>query len=223
MARLGPPNLRVERSWWDQGAEIVVGMDEVGRGAWAGPITVGAVVLPREGRVNRIRDSKMLSEADREKLYGRILGWVTHYGVGHATNRECDELGMTEAQRIAARRALDQLGVDADHVLMDGNWDFVGGRNTTTIVRGDQGCLSIATASIVAKVTRDRIMRAESDHHPSYGFDTNKGYPSPHHRATLAALGPSTLHRRSWVWMESLPWGGVPRHDRTEHLAPRLF
>jgi ribonuclease HII len=213
----------VERGCWEAGEEVVVGLDEVGRGSWAGPITVGAAVLPRERRVNRVRDSKQLTESERERLFGPIAQWCTAWAVGHASSTECDELGMSRAQRLAARRALDALGTDADRLLVDGRWDFVGDRPTTLIVKGDATCLSIAAASILAKVTRDRIMRAESEHFPHYGFDENKGYPSPFHRASLAAVGPCPIHRRSWVFMESLPWTGLPRYDRVAALQPSLF
>src|SRR5204863_4552444 len=111
------PSLAVERALWDAGHEVVVGMDEVGRGAWAGPLTLGAAVVPRDRRVNKIRDSKMLSEREREALFDRIAEWCVAWSVGHASEVECDELGMSEAQRLAARRALDALGLPAARVL----------------------------------------------------------------------------------------------------------
>jgi len=205
------------------GEEVVVGLDEVGRGSWAGAISIGAAVLPRTRRVNRVRDSKQLTEQERERLFDRIAEWCSAWAVGHASQSECDELGMSEAQRRAARRALDAVGVRPDRVLVDGRWDFVVDHPTTTIVRGDATCLSIAAASILAKVTRDRMMREEAAHYPQYAFEENKGYPSPWHRAALAAYGPSAIHRRSWVFMETLPWTGVRRYDRFEAANPRLF
>ncbi len=189
-------------------------MDEVGRGSWAGPLTVGAAVVPRDRRVYKIRDSKLLTEAEREALFDRIAGWCHAWSVGHATFAECDELGMSEAQRLAARRALDGLGETANHVLVDGNWDFVGGART--IVRGDLTSLSIAAASILAKVTRDRMMREVADEYPGYNFEGNKGYPCPIHKAALQAWGPSSIHRRSWVFMDHLMWNGVERYHRPE-------
>ena len=96
-------------------------------------------------------------------------------------------------------------------MLIDGSWDFVGGGNTTRIVKGDATCLSIAAASILAKVTRDRIMRAEAEHFPGYDFEFNKGYPCPRHKIALRGMGPTTIHRRTWVFMEHLPWTGIPR------------
>lgn len=205
------PGLGVERALWDAGHEVVVGVDEVGRGAWAGPLTVGAAVLPRDRRVYKVRDSKLLTSHEREALFDRIAGWCEAWAVGHATHSECDELGMSEAQRLAARRAVEGLGVAPGPVLVDGRWDFVGGGAVTRIVRGDATCLSISAASVLAKVTRDRIMRDEAEHYPGYDFEWNKGYPCPRHKMALRWLGPSALHRRRWAFMDGLPWGGCPR------------
>lgn len=206
-----PPGLDVERGLWAGGSRIVVGVDEVGRGSWAGPISVGAAVVPDGRRVYKIRDSKMLTEDEREAIYDRIIDWVEDWSVGHASPAECDELGMSAAQRLAARRAFEGLGVVPDHVLIDGNWDFVGHPSTTRIVRGDATSLTIAAASIIAKVTRDRLMRAVAHEFPAFNFESNKGYPGPRHRAALAAYGPTTIHRRSWVFVDHLIWTGITR------------
>lgn len=211
MAPEAVPSLAVERALWAEGRDVVVGVDEVGRGAWAGPISVGAAVLPRDRRVYKVRDSKMLTEAEREGLFDRLVAWCRAWAVGHASQAECDEIGMSAAQRLAARRAIEGLGLRPDAVLVDGRWDFVAGGAARRIVRGDASCLSIATASILAKVTRDRLMRAEADHFPAYDFDRNKGYPCPRHKAALSAFGPTSIHRRTWVFMDHLVWGGVPR------------
>jgi ribonuclease HII len=204
-----PPSRSVERALLDQGHQVIVGVDEVGRGAWAGPIMVGAAVLPVDRRVYRVRDSKMLTEAERERLFGRVAAWCTAWAVGSASQNECDVVGMAEAQRRAARRAIEGLGVVPDHVLIDGKWDFVGMGSTTRLVKGDATCLSIAAASILAKVTRDRYMRAEAEHFPGYEFDSNKGYPCPRHKMALQAYGPSSIHRRTWIFMEGLVWGNA--------------
>ena len=206
MARRPVPSRSYELEAWDAGHEVVVGLDEVGRGAWAGPLSIGAVVLPRDRRVNGIRDSKQLTEARREALIDRIVDWCVASSVGHATPQECDELGMSAAMRLAAHRALDGLGVQADLVLIDGSWDFVGRGSTRTIVKGDAHCLSIATASILAKVTRDRQLRADAASFPAYDFERNKGYPCPRHKLALAGYGPTSIHRRSWAFMDALPW-----------------
>jgi len=210
------PGLEVERRHWAAGRTVVVGVDEVGRGAWAGPLTVGAAVIPHDRRVYKIRDSKMLTEPEREALFDRISSWCVAWSVGHADAAECDELGMSDAQRLAAARAIERLGVTPDHVLVDGNWDFVATGPTDRIVRGDATSLSISAASILAKVTRDRMMRVEAEHYPVYCFEDNKGYPGPRHKAALQYWGPSAIHRRSWVFMDSLPWTGLPRFHRPD-------
>ncbi len=213
------PTLQVERELWAAGHGVVVGMDEVGRGAWAGPLMVGAAVLPRDRRVYRVRDSKMLTEAERERLFDRIAGWCVAWSVGAASQVECDELGMADAQRVAARRAIDGLGLTPDHFLVDGKWDFVGLGRTRRIVKGDVTCLSISAASVLAKVTRDRLMRAEAPHFPAYDFDSNKGYPCPRHKMALQAFGPTSIHRRTWVFMDHLPWTMRVYRD----VQPALF
>jgi len=203
----GPsPTLSLERSYWQSGAELVAGIDEVGRGSWAGPLTVAIAVIPSDRRIYRIRDSKLLSEPQREELFARVADWCTDWAVGHVDAGECDRLGMSMAQRLAATRALDGLARRPDVVLVDGTWDFVNRGNTRTIVRGDRVSLAIAAASILAKVTRDRHMRGISPDLPWYDFAHNKGYSSPIHRAALHAWGPSVEHRTSWVFMDRLAW-----------------
>jgi ribonuclease HII len=208
------PSLTHEQHLWNRGKVHVVGMDEVGRGAWAGPVSVGAAVLPRHKRIYKVRDSKMLTEAEREALFARLADWCVTWAVGHASPQECDELGMSAALSLAADRALQGLGVEPHHVLLDGNWDFATGGRADLLVRGDARSLSIATASILAKVTRDRIMRREAEHYPVYGFERNKGYPEPTHKAALHAWGPAPIHRQSWVFMDGLPWTGIRRYRR---------
>jgi ribonuclease HII len=217
------PTRDIERELWQAGHEIVVGIDEVGRGSWAGPLMVGVAVLPRDRRVNGVRDSKMLTEAGREQIFDRVAGWCDAWAVGAASHVECDELGMAAAQKLAAKRALDSLGVSADAAVVDGKWNFVAPhvRHVELRVKADAICLSVAAASILAKVTRDRIMREQAVHYPQWHFDTNKGYPCPLHRTALQGYGPSAIHRRTWVFMENfVPWPGmrVVRPDQ-----PTLF
>lgn len=210
------PSLTLERQLWSDGHDVVVGIDEVGRGAWAGPLSVGAAVLPPDRRVYKVRDSKMLTETERELLFDRVASWCRAWAVGHASQEECDRLGMSAAQKLAARRAIDGLGLVPDEVLIDGTWDFAADGRARRLVKGDATCLSIAAASILAKVTRDRIMRAEAQHYPVYDFEYNKGYPCPRHKVALQAWGPSAIHRRTWVFMEHLLWG------RTGPAEPQL-
>jgi ribonuclease HII len=214
LSKKTPPSLTIEKAMWAEGFDIVVGLDEVGRGSWAGPLAIGAAVLPRTGRVNGVRDSKMLTEREREALFDKLTDWCVAWSIGMVSHDECDEIGMSAAQKLAARRALEGLGVVPDRVLVDGNWDFVGeyvgAEKVTKIVKGDAKCLSIATASVLAKVSRDRLMREEDVNFPGFNFAENKGYPCPKHQIALQGYGPTTIHRRSWVFMEHQPWS-IPR------------
>ncbi len=202
------PTLRVERELWADGHEFVVGVDEVGRGAWAGPISVGAAVIDSSRRVYGVRDSKQLSESQRERLFDRLTNWCVSWAVGHASERECDALGMSAAQRLAARRALDALSVRPDVAILDGRWNFLPpGLPVRAMVKADATCVSVATASILAKVTRDRLMRAHAESFPGYDFDSNKGYPAPAHVAALHGYGPTSLHRQTWAYLDHLSFG----------------
>ncbi len=206
------PTRAAEESLWEKGFSTVVGIDEVGRGAWAGPLVVGAAVLPTDSEVAGVRDSKMLSESERERLFDPVAQWCVSWSVGAASHEECDELGMAAAQRLAAQRALASLGVRPDAAVVDGRWDFVSPavNRVEMIVKADSTCLSVAAASILAKVSRDRLMRAAAEHFPHWHLDTNKGYPCPLHRTALGGYGPSAIHRRSWVFMDNyVPWPGL--------------
>jgi len=218
--RPAAPKLLVEQGCFDEGARLVCGVDEVGRGAWAGPVTVGAVVIgPAPKRILRVRDSKELTLPQREALYPKITGWALAWAVGHASPAECDELGMTAALRLAGERALGGLaegGCVPDRIILDGNHDYFGRPDQVrTVIDGDALCLSVAAASIVAKVTRDRIMAAEAECYPGYDFESNRGYRSYRHRCALLGYGPTAIHRRSWIYMENLPWGERPAVDLT--------
>lgn len=224
MARGKAPTRRIEQELWAAGYETIVGIDEVGRGAWAGPLMVGAAILPPDTRVLGVRDSKLLTEADRERLFDRIANWCVAWSVGSASQVECDELGMAAAQRLACRRAIEGLVVVPDVAVSDGTWDFVSPsvRHVEMRVKADRHCLSVAAASILAKVVRDREMRELSESFPHWSFDTNKGYPCPVHKAALQGFGPSAIHRRTWVFMDHyVPWTGCPRVFRPEQ--PTLF
>lgn len=183
------------------GVQTVAGVDEVGRGAWAGPLTVGVFVLDAT-RLRRfppgVRDSKMLTPPAREALFGPLSRVARGYAVGHASNEECDSLGMTAAQLLAARRAFDELDATPDACIVDGRWNFSPLECARTLVRADVSCFAVAAASVLAKVTRDRIMTGLAPQHPPYRFERNKGYPSPEHRAAIAELGLTALHRASW-------------------------
>lgn len=212
------PTTLVERELIADGAEFVIGLDEVGKGAWAGPLVIGAAVLPLEVidsddgamRLGGVRDSKQLSEKKREAMFDVVAAGCAAWSIGAASHRECDELGMNEAQRIAAARALAGLGNGFDPsratAIIDGRWDFVSPHvaRVVTMVKADASCVSVAAASVLAKVSRDRQMRAVADNHRHWSFATNKGYPCPKHRQGLVEHGPSEIHRVSWAFMDNL-------------------
>jgi ribonuclease HII len=208
--RVSVPGVRLERPHWDAGL-VVAGVDEVGRGAWAGPVTFGAVVLPSDRRIYKLRDSKVLSPEEREHLARRVHDRAVGVGIGSACNDEIDRLGMSAAMKLAARRAVEALPVRPDVLLVDGNWDLLAdyGTHNECVVRGDGRSVSIAAASIVAKVQRDGWMREAAPEHPVYAFASNKGYPSPAHREALGRHGPCRLHRRSWAPIAQLRLPGL--------------
>jgi ribonuclease HII len=172
-----------------------------------------------------VRDSKQLSELQREEIFDRVAANCLRWSIGAASALECDQLGMVEAQRLATARgfaALAVAGVDAaivdaaivdaaivDAAIVDGRWDFVSphARKVLVEVKADADCVSVAAASVLAKVSRDRMMRSLAGDYPQWHFDTNKGYPCPKHRAALQGYGPSAIHRKSWAFMPNyVPW-----------------
>jgi ribonuclease HII len=181
----------------------VAGVDEAGCAPLAGPVVAAAVILDREKFPRGIDDSKAIPKATREAIYARLYK-VAVVGVGMASVEEIDELNIYWARMLAMTRAVDALGVDPAMVLVDGNrcprWE----RPSVAIVGGDARCRSIAAASIVAKVTRDRIMTAHARDWPGYGWERNVGYPTPEHQRALRELGPTPLHRRSFAPVRQL-------------------
>lgn len=213
------PSCEHERALLAAGATHVIGFDEVGKGAWAGPLMVGAAVLrrsdieslPTDGVLAAVRDSKALSEKKREALFEPLAAACQTWAFGIASPAECDSLGMNDAQRLAARRACASLGIAAPEAaaIVDGTWDFVSPHvgDVITEVKADASCMSVAVASVLAKVSRDRLMRALAADYPLWSFETNKGYPCAKHRAALQGYGPSALHRTTWAFMDNfVPW-----------------
>ena len=218
------PDLCAERALVEAGAVTVGGMDEVGRGAWAGPVSVGVVVVDASlpAFPEGVRDSKVLSRRRREGLVPLILEWALDASVGHATARECDELGMRRAVALAGRRALAGLGVQPDALIVDGPLDLLGlteipetglfasltrrGPKVEAIVKADRTCATVAAASILAKVSRDDLLGALAPSYPGFDFDSNVGYPSPSHQCALRGYGLTAIHRRSWSYVDELPW-----------------
>jgi ribonuclease HII len=219
-----PPTHSVERSLRRAGAQVVAGLDEVGRGAWAGPVTVGAAVTGLRKAPEGLTDSKLLTEKRRTELAPVLAGWVTAYALGHASPQECDELGMTAALRLAATRALEALPVRPDAVILDGKHDYLGGPwQVRTVIKGDQSCVCVSAASVLAKVQRDAMMAEIGLGHPAFGFADNAGYPSPVHRAALEEYGPTEQHRLSWSYLDLLPrWSHLKRGRFDEPAGEQL-
>ncbi|ASY32450.1 MULTISPECIES: ribonuclease HII [unclassified Streptomyces] len=201
------PTHSVERSLRaTTGAKVVAGIDEVGRGAWAGPVSVCAAVTGLRRPPEGLTDSKLLTPKRRVALVVELERWVTAHSLGHASPEEIDELGMTAALRLAAGRALDGLPVRPDWVILDGNHDYLGAPwNVRTVIKGDQSCVSVAAASVLAKVARDRLMAELGAQHEDFAFAANAGYPSPAHKTALAERGPTPYHRLSWSYLDAMP------------------
>lgn len=205
-----PPTHTVERSLRaTTGARIIAGVDEVGRGAWAGPVTVCAAVTGLRRPPQGLTDSKLISPKRRTELAAELEKWVTSHALGHASPEEIDELGMTAALRLAAVRALDALPVRPDAVILDGKHDYLGTPwRVRTVIKGDQSCVAVAAASVIAKVRRDTMMAElglESGAYERFAFADNAGYPSPVHKAALEELGPTPYHRLSWAYLDAMP------------------
>ncbi|MFI7384089.1 ribonuclease HII [Streptomyces sp. NPDC049813] len=202
-----PPTHAVERSVRAlTGAKIVAGVDEVGRGAWAGPVTVCAAVTGLRRPPEGLTDSKLISPKRREVLAEQLESWVTAHALGHASHEEIDDLGMTAALRLAACRALEALPVRPEAVILDGKHDYLGAPwQVRTVIKGDRSCVAVAAASVIAKVRRDKMMAELGVDHADFGFAANAGYPSPVHRAALEERGPTPHHRLSWAYLDALP------------------
>jgi ribonuclease HII len=193
------PDLRYERKLWRSGVEAVAGVDEAGVGPMAGPVVAGAVIFAPEKFIKGVHDSKQLKAERRAELYERIVVDALTWAVGIAEPAEIDQVNIYWATRLAIRRALAALAFEPGHVLVDGKEIASLVYPQTAIVGGDRKSFCIAAASIVAKVTRDRIMSEYEARHPGYGFAQHKGYCTPEHMAALQALGPSPIHRRSFA------------------------
>lgn len=208
MRRSFIPNEMAEREAYVAGHQVVVGIDEVGRGAWAGPLVVGAVILPPNRRLLRLRDSKLLLRSERDQLASRVKRVATSWSIGVVDVRELDEVGLGVALGIAAKRALDGLSVMPTLCLVDGKYPLRSLEiEQQPIIKGDTSVRCIAAASVIAKVERDRMMRTlhRSDLRARpYRFDLNKGYPSSLHQQRLGIHGASPFHRTSFAPIRAL-------------------
>ena len=231
------PSLRTERLLQREGFPVLAGMDEVGRGALAGPVSVGVVVIDEGCRSapTGVKDSKLLTAPARERMVPRIQRWCVSFGVGHASPAEIDEVGIIGGLRLAGRRALTQLDVTPDLIILDGNHDWLtepeevgllafagdgSGPSTPpvrTMIKADLRCSSVAAASVLAKVARDRLVVDRSRDLPVYGWAGNKGYSAPEHLEALRIHGASDYHRRSWN-LPGIVAGTVSAQD-VEHSA----
>jgi ribonuclease HII len=189
---------KLEQELRANGYELIAGLDEVGRGALAGPLTAAAVVLPASPKISGLDDSKRLSPRRREELAHEIREHAIAVSVSHISAGEVDSLGMTRALRRVMGLAISGLGVPVDHVVLDGLPMNVA-ENETAVVKGDGSVAAIAAASIVAKVARDGLMSSHAHEYPEYGFDVNKGYGTSDHFAVIARDGLCPLHRRSFL------------------------
>ena len=199
------PRTDHEYALWKQGLVNVAGIDEAGRGPLAGPVVAAAVVFPHDSAgktINGINDSKKLSPFQRESLFDYIYNDAVSIGIGIVEASIIDEINVLQATFRAMNEAISQLHVPPDHLLIDGNRFCTSSIPYTTIVHGDALCYSIAAASIIAKVTRDRIMCAYHDLYPEYGFARHKGYGTLQHRNAIRSHGMTPIHRRSFVHID---------------------
>ena len=233
------PTLRLERALLREGAALLAGMDEVGRGALCGPVTVGVCLVEKATPTapRGIRDSKLLTPEARVRLAPRIQQWAVASAVGHASAAEIDAWGILRALRLAGLRALAALPASPDLVLLDGSYDWLADRGddvlfgpgqgealpaappVLTRVKADLACASVAGASVLAKTCRDDLMERLDDVHPGYGWRENRGYATPGHIDALARLGASREHRRSWSLPgleRDVPDGGIAAQDTQE-------
>jgi ribonuclease HII len=196
-----PCGLRFERQLWSTGVPLVAGIDEAGRGPLAGPVVAAAAILPAEFSLRGLNDSKQLSEQLREQLFEALMvaGKLVCYGIGVAEPEEIDRFNILRATFLAMQRAVAALSVQPDHLLIDGLPVPVFRQPQTAVVGGDGKSKSIAAASVIAKVTRDRMMRKWHSEFPLYDFHQNKGYGTPAHLELLQIHGPCPIHRRSFA------------------------
>ncbi len=198
------PTLDVEREFFANGARIVAGMDEVGRGAIAGPVTIGVVAI--DANVGEIpaglRDSKLMTPKRREAMVPVAKEWGIAWATGSATAAEIDKFGIVTSLGLAASRALQNLGITPDVVILDGNTAFLmeeaGGPRIVTRIKADQDCACVSAASVIAKVERDTLMTQLHEQFPHYGWEGNKGYGATVHTDAIKTHGVTDLHRKSW-------------------------
>lgn len=189
----------IENLHFENGVQIICGVDEAGRGPLAGPVVAAAVILPPHIEIPGLNDSKKLSDKKRRELFPVIKEQAVAYGIGIATHEEIDEINILQATFLAMERALAQLRVKPELALIDGNREKDFGIPVQTVVKGDSRSASIAAASVLAKVTRDDMMLEMAKTYPDYGFEIHKGYGTKAHYAALTEHGPSPIHRMTFL------------------------
>lgn len=194
-----------ERQLWEKGHQFIAGVDEAGRGPLAGPVYAAAVIFPQNIRFDEIDDSKKLTSKKREQLFPKIYESAVAVGIGKATHEEIDRINVLQASLLAMNRAVENLSQPPDFLLIDGNQMPRNDLPKMTIVKGDSRSISIAAASIIAKVTRDRVMIEYDQKWPEYGFARHKGYGTKAHREAIQKYGYSPIHRKSFH-IKNLSW-----------------
>ena len=190
----------IENKMHDEGIKYICGIDEAGRGPLAGPVVVAAVIMPEDSMIEGVNDSKKVSEKKREALYDQILNEAIAYGIGIIDQKEIDEINILNATKKGLTLAVKSLKVRPDRIIVDALDKIdTDGIPYTPIIKGDAKCYSIAAASIIAKVTRDRIMREWDEVYPQYGFEKHKGYGTKAHIDAIKEYGPTPLHRKSFI------------------------
>ena len=188
-----------ENEVYAEGYKLICGVDEAGRGPLAGPVCAAAVILPRNTVIEGLNDSKKLSEKKREALFEVIKEKALSYGIAYASVEEIEELNILNATYLAMNRAISQLSPKPELALIDGNRSTGIETESRTVVKGDAKCADIAAASILAKVSRDRLMKEMAEIYPQYGFEKHKGYGTKAHYDAIREFGPSPIHRLSFL------------------------
>ena len=189
----------IENSFYSDDIQVICGVDEAGRGPLAGPVCAAAVILPRDAEIPGLNDSKKLSDKKRRELYPIIKEKALCYGIGFASHEEIDQINILQATYLAMERALSQLTITPQQVLIDGNRAKDFGLPVRTVVHGDSLSMSIAAASVLAKVTRDDLMLEMAKEYPQYGFEIHKGYGTKAHYEALRTYGACPIHRNSFL------------------------
>ena len=189
----------IENSYFEQGIVSICGVDEAGRGPLAGPVCAAAVILPKGLEIPGLNDSKKLTDKRRRELFPLIQEQAIAYGIAFASHEEIDEINILQATFLAMERALEQLKIQPELALIDGNRQKDFGIKVETVVKGDSRSANIAAASVLAKVTRDLYMEQMAQEYPGYGFEVHKGYGTKAHYQALTELGPSPIHRMSFL------------------------